>query len=48
MFCPTAIELGALLGSEVQFGVPLFVGQTLPQGNRKLGALAGRQLQQIS
>src|SRR5712672_1771431 len=45
VLCPTPIELGALLRSELQIGVALFVGETLPKRDRELGAVAGRQLQ---
>jgi hypothetical protein len=46
--CPTAIEFGALLRPELQFGVTFLVRQTFLKGDRKLGAFTCRQLQQFS
>src|SRR6516225_5002162 len=48
MLRPTAIEFGALLGSEFQLGIALLLGQTLPESHRKLGAFARRKFQEFS
>jgi hypothetical protein len=38
VLCATAIDLGTLLRPELQLGITLFVRQTFPKGDRKLGA----------
>jgi len=47
MFSPTPIELGTVRFRQFEFAVPLGIGETLPQGHCKFGAVTGRQFEQF-
>ncbi len=48
VFGPSPIELVSLCVGQLQFGISLKVGETVPQGHREIGPIARRKFEKVT